>query len=98
MNDPKDHKTPEASLAAALEWAGRLDGAQYRLMEIRFGQRDPVTVGPDLHYWYATVTMEVSNNLSGIQPSRDTHQQRVAAIVRAWTRFYHPATDSGAPE
>jgi hypothetical protein len=90
--DPKDHRTPEASLAAALEWAGRLDEKQYRLTEIRFGQRNPQTVGPNQHYWHARAEMEVCNNMSGIQPSRDTHHQRVAMITAAWVSFYHHDT------
>jgi hypothetical protein len=91
MREPKDHKTPDESLAAALEWVTRLE-PDWQLVDITFGQRNPQTVGPDRHYWYADLQMRVCNNMSGIQASGDTLHKRVALVGQAWREYYHPET------
>jgi hypothetical protein len=98
MTEPPDHKNPEDSLAAAVEWAtaDTWTSSGYRLLEIRFGQRNPEHVGPGSHYWYADVRIEVCNSASGIVSQAQTAQDRLRVIIAAWNRYYHP--QQGGPD
>lgn len=96
--EPKDHPTARASLIAALDWARNVDVERFRLTVITFGQRDPVTVGPDRHYWYATLMQEVCNGPKGIKLNLQTANDLIGMIIGAWDDFYHPGPDLEAPE
>lgn len=82
-----DYPTQDAALAGALHWVGILTPAEH--LEIRFGQRDPITVGPGRYYWHAIVSTAVH---CGVPEDRSdaTPERRLEKVTRAWRIAYYP--------
>ena len=82
-----DYPSRTDALAGAIHWAGILTPAEY--VEIRFGQRDPVTVGPDRYYWSAQVTTHVHCGVPEDRPDT-TPERRLSQVTKAWESAYYP--------
>jgi hypothetical protein len=84
-----DYPSIEAVLAGAIAWTQTLTPSE-EIADIRFGQRDPVTVGKDRYYWYATIRSTVHCGVYEQREALASPSYRIGVAVQAWRLAYYP--------
>lgn len=85
-----DYPSDVTALAGAIAWLQTLAPSDV-ISDITFGQRNPVTVGPDRYYWHAAVRRTVHGGVDDPAGREADHNVRLRAVVKAWREAYAPA-------
>lgn len=85
-----DYPGVTEALAGAIAWSQTLTPSE-GIYEIRFGQRNPETVGPDRYYWTADIRATVHCGV--YDQDRQDPGSRLRTVVDAWRHAYFPDPD-----